>query len=55
MWATFVSMTLNDFCANTNSKQARVQTSKVSLPNICTPLYQLFQMFQLSVGIEKPL
>ena len=46
MWAAlhqFVSMTLNDLSANTNSKQARVQTSKVSLPNICTPLYQFFQ------------
>ena len=35
-------MTLNGFSASTNSKQARVQTSKVSLPNICTPLYQFF-------------
>ena len=41
----FVGMTLNDFSANTNSKQARVQTSKVSLSNICTPLYQFFKMF----------
>ena len=52
MWAAlhqFVSMTLNDFSAYTNlvliSKQSRVQTSKVSLPNICTPLYQFFKMF----------